>query len=185
MKRDIIREKILSTAESVFERHGYDKTILDDLGRAAGMNKTSLYYYYPNKEEIFAAVIHRQLDAYLVALEAKINKKKNGKNGVKSYLENRHSVLKKFNLLYKFRDVSSNVPVDIETKEIDFLKQLIAKGIKQGELRKSAEKGAKVILAAMNASSSNKDIEMLGEFLWEGIGKRKKDKAQEEPHPEF
>lgn len=185
MKRDIIREKILSTAESVFERHGYEKTILDDLGRAAGMNKTSLYYYYPNKEEIFAAVIQRQFDAYLLALESKIQKKKDGKNGVRSFMENRHTVLKKFALLYKFRTETNNHQLqEIERREIDFLKQLIAKGIKNGELRKSTEKGAKAILTALNAASS-KDVEMLCEFLWEGIGKRKKEKTVEETSTGF
>lgn len=191
MKRDIIREKILTAAETVFERHGYDKTILDDLGREAGMNKTSLYYYYPGKEEIFAAVIHRQSEAYIQALENKITKKKNGKNGLRTYLENRSSILKKFMLLHKAKSsalFASESIVDtlsgIHEAETKFLKQLIAAGIKNGELRKSSEKGAKVILAALNAISSQgksaeKDTALLVELLLDGICKKSKDKVAE------
>jgi len=191
MKRDIIREKILTAAETVFERHGYDKTILDDLGREAGMNKTSLYYYYPGKEEIFAAVIHRQSEAYIQALENKIAKKKNGKNGLRTYLENRYSILKKFTLLQKAKSstlFASESIVDalsgIDEAETKFVKQLIATGIKNGELRKSSEKGAKVILTALNAISSlgksaEKDTALLVELLLDGIGKKSKDKMAE------
>jgi AcrR family transcriptional regulator len=193
MKRDIIREKILTAAETVFERHGYDKTILDDLGREAGMNKTSLYYYYPNKEEIFAAVIHRQSEAYIQALESKIAKKKNGKNGLRTYLENRTSVLKKFLLLHKAKSSSLftsesivNALLGTHETEIKFVKQLIATGIKNGELKKSSEKGAKVILAALNSLSLNgksaeKDTALLVAFLLDGIGKGKKEKVVEIP----
>lgn len=176
MKRDIIREKVLNAAEAVFERHGYEKTTLDDLGREAGLNKTSLYYYYPNKEEIFGAVIHRQFDAYLVALDSKINKKKDGKSAVKLYLENRNSVRKKFTLLHQFRDsFNAYLFSEIEEKETDFLKQLIAKGVDSKELKKSAEKSAKIILTALNAITSNKDMELFSELLWDGIGKKKKE----------
>jgi len=191
MKRDIIREKILTAAETVFERHGYDKTILDDLGREAGMNKTSLYYYYPSKEEIFAAVIHRQSEAYIQALENRVTKKKNGKNGLRTYLESRASILKKYPLLYKAKSsalFASESIIDalsgIDEAETKFVKQLIAAGIKSGELRKSAEKGAKVILAALNAlyfngKSAEKDTVLLMEFLLDGIAKKNKDKVVE------
>ena len=191
MKRDIIREKILSAAEAVFERHGFDKTILEDLGREAGMNKTSLYYYFRNKDEIFAAVIHRQSEAFLAALEGKIGKKKTGKGNLKIYLEQRGPLLKKLPLLHKAKShpffaaaIIVDALTDAEENEITFLRQLMAKSIKNGELKKGTDKGAKVILTALNAlnhkgKSAEKDVELFIEFLLEGIGKKAKEKAEE------
>ena len=49
LKKELVREKILRAAQGVFEKIGPEKTTLEDLGRAAGMNKTSLYYYFTNK----------------------------------------------------------------------------------------------------------------------------------------
>lgn len=176
MKRDTVREKLLVAAETVFERHGFEKTTLEDLGREAGLNKTSLYYYYPNKEEIFSAVLHRQFDAFLLVLEAKINKKKNGKNAVKSYMENRNSVLKKFTLLSKLHyDSAYDTNSKIEEKEIAYVYDLIAKGIKNGELRKSADKAAHIIVTALDALKFHKDSDVFGELLWDGIGKKKRE----------
>lgn len=175
MKRDIVRERLLTAAETVFERHGFEKTTLDDLGREAGLNKTSLYYYYPNKEEIFSAVINRQLGLFLASLDSKVNKKKNGKNGLKAYMENRSLVLKKFSLLSKYQDTLSP---EIEAKEIAFINQLIHKGIEEKELRKSVDKGASLILSALKSIQSGKEQALLISFLFEGMNKKKKEMAE-------
>lgn len=192
MKKEIIREKILAAAESVFERHGFEKTILDDLGREVGMNKTSLYYYFQNKEEIFAAVLQRQSDAFLSALESKTAKKKKEKDVLKTYLEQRGPLLRKSALLYRAKsqdffaaDVIAAALDSARENELEFLRQLIAKGIKSGELKKSAEKSAKVILTALhalngNGKSAEKDVELFARLLLEGIGKKHKEKEKEE-----
>lgn len=194
MKRDIVREKILSAAENVFDRHGFEKTTLDDLGRELGMNKTSLYYYYKNKEDIFAAVILRQSEAFLGALENKTGKKKAGKAALKTYLEQRGGLLKKAPLLNKaylnpfFASEAVSVALaEAEESEATFLRQLMAKGIKNGELKKGTDKGARVIISALQAlhakgKSSEKDVLMLSDFLLEGVAKKGKEKtAESEP----
>lgn len=192
MKREIIREKLLTAAEEVFLRHGFEKTTLDDLGREAGMNKTSLYYYFRNKDEIFAAVIHRQSEAFLASLETKTDKKKGSKGALKTYLEQRGALLKKLPLFHKaktqsFAGSSAIVAAlaDAEENEATFLRQLMAKGIKNGELKKGSDKGARVFLTALNAignkgKSSDKDAELFAEFLLEGIGKKNKEKSDSE-----
>lgn len=193
MKRDIIREKVLAAAEEVFQRYGFEKTTLDDLGREAGMNKTSLYYYFRNKDEIFAAVIHRQSEAFLAALENKTDKKKGSKGALKSYLEQRTALLKKLPLLHKAKtqlftgsDTIITALADADENEATFLRQLMAKGIKNGELKKGSDKGARLFLTALNAigtkgKSSEKDAELFAEFLLEGIGKKSKEKAESDP----
>jgi AcrR family transcriptional regulator len=45
--------EILAAARTLFNRQGYPKTSVDDIAQAVGMRKSSLYYYFKNKEEIF------------------------------------------------------------------------------------------------------------------------------------
>jgi AcrR family transcriptional regulator len=56
-KLDQKKEQILASARIQFGKFGYQKTTLDDVAKAMGLNKASLYHYYKNKEELFFAVI--------------------------------------------------------------------------------------------------------------------------------
>ena len=48
---------LLDAAESVFLRFGYSSASMDDIARAAGMSKKTLYRLFETKESLFAAVV--------------------------------------------------------------------------------------------------------------------------------
>ena len=56
-KKDTVREEILTVAQDIFSRYGYKKTTLDDIAQAIRKGKSSLYYYFSSKEDLFQAVI--------------------------------------------------------------------------------------------------------------------------------
>lgn len=47
---------LLATAAKLFRDRGYDATALRDIARKAGVPVGSLYYHFPSKEELYAAV---------------------------------------------------------------------------------------------------------------------------------
>lgn len=51
------REKILNTARRLFAEKGYAGCNVSDIARAAGMSQGNIYWYFPSKKEIFAAVL--------------------------------------------------------------------------------------------------------------------------------
>jgi len=53
--------EILGAALAVFAERGYAATRLDDVARRAGVTKGTLYLYFPNKAELFKAVIRGTL----------------------------------------------------------------------------------------------------------------------------
>ncbi len=55
-----MREQILDGAQQVFMQIGYDAASMNDITRAAGVSKGTLYVYFENKEDLFAAIIDRQ-----------------------------------------------------------------------------------------------------------------------------
>lgn len=55
-----VRSEIITVASKVFSRHGFRKTTMEKIARACEMGKSSLYYYYKSKEEIFEAVVVRE-----------------------------------------------------------------------------------------------------------------------------
>lgn len=51
------RKRIINTAGQIFSRYGFKKTTMDEIARALKMGKSSIYYYFESKEDIFKAVV--------------------------------------------------------------------------------------------------------------------------------
>ena len=62
IKRDVVRENILKIAQEIFSKYGYKKTTLDDIANAVRKGKSSLYYYFSSKEDLFQEVIQKEAD---------------------------------------------------------------------------------------------------------------------------
>jgi len=51
------RQQILDGARQVFLEHGYDGASVNDIVRAAGVSKGTVYAYFPSKERVFEALV--------------------------------------------------------------------------------------------------------------------------------
>jgi len=51
------RKKIIIAAGQVFSRYGYKHTSMEEIARELKMGKSSIYYYFSGKEDIFKAVV--------------------------------------------------------------------------------------------------------------------------------
>ncbi len=60
-KDDRARAGILQADDSVFQRWGLTKTTMEDIAREAGKGKSTLYYYFKNKDEVLEALAHIQV----------------------------------------------------------------------------------------------------------------------------
>jgi AcrR family transcriptional regulator len=84
-----VKERIGQAAMECFERYGLEKTTLEDIAKTVGLNKTSLYYYYKNKEDIFIEVAIREGQSFIDTLQKSTLKKKGVENQISFYLESR------------------------------------------------------------------------------------------------
>ena len=62
MKKDIKRENIITAAGNIFGRYGFREARMEKVAKEAGMGKSSLYYYFISKEELFEAVVEREAE---------------------------------------------------------------------------------------------------------------------------
>lgn len=88
-KKVQVKERIGQAAMECFERYGLEKTTLEDIAKTVGLNKTSLYYYYKNKEDIFIEVAIREGQSFIDTLQKSTLKKKGVENQISFYLESR------------------------------------------------------------------------------------------------
>jgi AcrR family transcriptional regulator len=54
------RRQIVEGARQVFLARGFDAASMMDIAKAAGVSKGTLYVYFKNKEELFAAIVQQE-----------------------------------------------------------------------------------------------------------------------------
>lgn len=69
----------LELAAEVFAERGLDATRIDDVAKATGIPRATLYYYFPGKEHILAHLLSRTLTAMTVRLEAAVTARGTGR----------------------------------------------------------------------------------------------------------
>lgn len=57
-----VKQRIIVMAQDIFSRFGFKKTTLADIARSLHMAKSSLYHYFASKEEIFSAVVEKEVN---------------------------------------------------------------------------------------------------------------------------
>lgn len=55
---------ILNAAQKRFGHYGLCKTTMNEIAADVGMGKASLYYYFPDKEAVFQAVIKKNRKSF-------------------------------------------------------------------------------------------------------------------------
>ena len=146
-KKQITKRKIGEAAMKCFTRYGLDKTTLDDIAKAVGLNKASLYYYYKNKESIFLEVAVSEGHKYLSSLQEETVKKKGIDKQVWYYMQSRFEYYQNILNMTRVSTETLNkiLPAFFELydemmkAEKIFLAQIIKNAINAGEIQKVKE----------------------------------------------
>lgn len=142
-QQDIKREKILDAAYQRFLHYGYAKTTMNEIAGDLSMSKALLYYYFPDKSELYMAVMRKLAADYLSRLEEKIGQFKNLKDAFLYQVNTHHDfIVTNFNFFDYFRVNEQNLPDtiwniigDIRNAEIRLLTAAIQTEIEKGNLQ--------------------------------------------------
>jgi AcrR family transcriptional regulator len=146
MQIDQTKETIVTVANKLFSRFGFQKTSMDDIAKTARKAKGSLYYHFASKEDLFKEVIKREMISIQEQLLVIINNSElNAIGKLKSYLNlrmelinkaaNYHETLKEdFYLHYKFID---DIRKEADKWEMDNLRVILIQGINEGYFDKT------------------------------------------------
>ena len=56
MKEALVKQHIIQSSTAVFKELGFEKVTMDDIAKAANKGRSTLYYYFKNKHEVFEQV---------------------------------------------------------------------------------------------------------------------------------
>ena len=68
------RGAILDAAARAFARHGHAGTSIREIAADAGVQPSSLYYFFPSKDDIYEAVYQRGVERILDAVEQSVSR---------------------------------------------------------------------------------------------------------------
>jgi AcrR family transcriptional regulator len=144
IKEEIVVRDIIDTARTLFKQYGFKKTTMGHIARSLGRGKSSLYYYYPGKEEIFEAVLQTEMDELLDQIYQSIRKAPSSKEKLTIYCRCR---LNKLNQLYNLSDalksdiaelhcVMADMKSKFDTSHLKLVKEILEEGVNNGEFKK-------------------------------------------------
>jgi TetR/AcrR family transcriptional repressor of mexJK operon len=137
-------DSIVCAAQKRFGRFGLGKTTMNEIAEDVGMGKASLYYYFPDKEAIFAAVIKKEQTEFITEMNKMIESDIDPSSQLKKYVKLRNSYFQKFLNLSKLRAESHFNPKpvfktcfdDFYNNELELIMQMLQNGISKKEFRK-------------------------------------------------
>jgi AcrR family transcriptional regulator len=174
IKDEEIQKQLLQAAKQLFQLHGFRKVTIDDIAKAIGKARSSLYYYYKTKEEILDAVITAEISESMTAIAVAVSQVPSAEEKIEAFfLTQLHTILEKrgfFNALDEGMDAGElsgylktklAVHQQIRQQEGLLLKQIITDGIRRGELTKLSHKDQENLVFVLLSSLHGIKREMI------------------------
>jgi len=139
-KKDLNRENILKIAREIFSKYGFKKTTLDDIANAVRKGKSSLYYYFESKEDLFQAVIMKEVDILGHELEIVINRNTDPIDKLRDYILTKLTTFRGLANFYHAieNDITAvgfinDIKRKYEQDEIRMIKRILIEGVRKNE----------------------------------------------------
>jgi AcrR family transcriptional regulator len=198
-KDELVIKEILSGAKKLFGKHGLKKTTMEDIAMAAGKGKSTLYYYFPSKTEIFEAVVESEMKLVIKRLRDAVSGARTAKNKLKAFLKVLLTAILDYQNFREviFEDAMENLKLFIRLKiqyeqiQIDMIREILLGGSQSGEFKElsmskmnrmafvmaTAFRGLHYPLTVQSQEFNNGEYyDEIVDVLIEGIGNEKVDR---------
>jgi len=187
--------QILEAGEKLFAKKGFYPTTMEEVARAAGLAKGTIYLHFDDKRNLFFSIIEKKLDILLEKIEKEMRKDEFPSQRIKlaigihlRFLEENRDFFKIMQALPESlkqemeRKLKGRV-IEKQSRYVEILDQLIRKGIRNQEIKPLDSRKLAVILVGMMHSltiywisrkekgSLSQDDSLVWQVFWEGIKK--------------
>ena len=139
--QDKKREIIIEAALKRFAHFGLNKTTMTEIASDISLSKALLYYYFPDKISLFAAVMDNIIRKIEGEMKAGLSRQKSSHNAILFHLEKRQEFVRKyFNLLEYAIATGPDLPRQLfevfkaaRNSELNSIAGIIKKGNESGE----------------------------------------------------
>lgn len=79
---DEVRQRILDTALQLFTDYGLRRTTMEDVASRCGIGRATLYRRFRDKDQLFQAVIFREMQRHMALIDAEVRSQPNALDGL-------------------------------------------------------------------------------------------------------
>lgn len=190
--KEEFRKQIILTAGRIFSSNGFRRTTMEEISRALKKGKSSIYYYFGSKEEIFEAVVLYEANQLRAELTKAIKEVESPTEKLRNYIYVRMKALANLSNYYnavfdkdlEHYEFIENIKSRYDREELAILRLLIYVGNSRGvfEVRDS-EYTAMAILTMLKGMEVpmfwrrreidiNNRLEAIINLIFDGIRKR-------------
>jgi len=192
LDKDEVKEAIVNVARHIFSRFGFRKTTMDEIAIASRKGKSSIYYYFASKEEIFQAVVEKEASILKQELKKAINEADSPAQKLKAHVLVRMQTMEKLANFYSaikddylsHLDFVEKIRKKYDLEEIQMMENILNEGVQNNMFEiNDTPLAAIAIVTALKGMEiplfwgvEEKDIELrldnLIQILFHGIMKR-------------
>ncbi|NLI13389.1 TetR/AcrR family transcriptional regulator [Pelotomaculum propionicicum] len=134
---------ILNTAAGIFAHKGYHQTTVDEIARALGVAKGTIYYHFKNKEELYLAIIREGV--YLLEEQMRLDisgagtaagKIKKLIRGMLAFIEDKKDLVFLFLKELYGTNIQREDLAKMISASLGLIQAVIEEGVKDGSLKK-------------------------------------------------
>lgn len=153
-----LKEQIILTSREVFSKFGFKKTSVEGIAQNMRKKKSSIYYYFNSKEEIFEAVLDYEANILRQEIMKKLLEHKKASDKLKEYVHTRMFYLKKMINFYDAlkNDYFNHMPFieklrkKFDDEEVGIIRSILIEGVVTNEFSiKRPDLAALAIFTAM------------------------------------
>jgi AcrR family transcriptional regulator len=192
VQKDAVRSGIIEVASKIFTRFGYKKTTMEEIAQASRKGKSSIYYYFPSKEDIFRAVVEKEAEELKEDLQKAVSIREDPIDQLKTYILFRMHKLKTLTNFYAALKSDSlahlqfieQIRKDYDRREIEVVTGILKEGMEKEEfVIDDPELAAVALVTAMKGleiplfirkehGNIEERLDNLIQFLFYGLVKR-------------
>ncbi len=141
---DSTRVGILEAARGRFLRFGPRKTTMDEVARAAGCSRTTLYAHFRNKEDLYGSLLEQDAEAFIVDAAAAIEQAKDARDKIRAMVEVTRATYARNDVLRMALTGDAEMSLEgvahvytrgQERRIIELLCRVLEDGVREGSLR--------------------------------------------------
>ena len=135
-----IKKRIMEISRELYSRYGFRKTTMNDIARELGMTKSSIYYYFGNKEEIFNQLISSDIEKWKKELSDFVGRQDSVQEKLAAYITKKMEIVCSISDFYRspIEEYHENFSLieklraETDKEEIGIIKEILGEGNRQG-----------------------------------------------------